>query len=247
MDDGVGAADDAWADYYHRLHSECGEVLVKSIAADRHGLQASSHALIMELESWVRTILARPESSVLAAATREYQFALLAVIQGQYRHAFAGLRSVLELALGTVYFSAQQLELREWQAGARDLNWNTLLGEEDGVLSARYAQAFFPALAHDIGPYRQKALNVYRMCSEFVHANVQTQELLPWHLAFKNAVYDRWHAEAAEAACIIVFTLCLRYLPELNQQIETGLENSVLDRVGHVAAIRSMLGGTVEP
>jgi len=85
-----------------------------------------------------------PETYVWRAAIREYQFALLALAQGHYRNAFVSLRLFLELALAAVHYSAHRLELQEWLDGHRDLNWSALTDSENGVLSSRFARAFFP-------------------------------------------------------------------------------------------------------
>src|SRR5207244_3036704 len=115
-------------EHYMTLHSACGEVLNASFADDTTGLHAASHSFIVDLEAWHRHVLgSRPESTLLTAALAEYQFGLLAVVQGQYRQAFMALRLGLELLLGAVFFSANELELRVWLRGERDIVWNLII------------------------------------------------------------------------------------------------------------------------
>jgi hypothetical protein len=60
-----------------------------------------------------------------------------------------------------------------------------LLGSENeadgdgGVISARFASAFFPELKEVVPLYREIARSAYRELSEFVHGNHQTWELTP--------------------------------------------------------------------
>jgi hypothetical protein len=72
------------ADYYKKLYDACGEVLAASFKADTTGLHAGSHSFIADLEQWHVFLQDRPESPLLKAALGEYQFGLLAVVQGQY-------------------------------------------------------------------------------------------------------------------------------------------------------------------
>jgi hypothetical protein len=71
--------------YYKKLQASCMEVLEATFAVDADRLQAASHSFVGDLQLWVRVLTNRPEAKLLQAGLREYQFALLAVVQGQYR------------------------------------------------------------------------------------------------------------------------------------------------------------------
>ena len=150
------------ADYYKKLHYACGEVLTASFAADIAGLHATSHSFVSDLEQWYALLKDRPEGPMLKAALAEYQFALLSVVQGQYRQAFMALRLSFELLMGTSYLSANEFQLRQWLRGERDLVWSALLDAESGVLSKQFVRAFYEELVEEAPQYRAMGQEVYR-------------------------------------------------------------------------------------
>src|ERR1700745_3163024 len=109
---------------YQRLHAQCPGVMAASFGADVHRLQAISHNFVAELDEWLRVLASRPEAELFKAALREYQYSLLAVVQGQYRQAFMALRLSFELLLAAVHFSANELSLRLWSLGRKDIVWS---------------------------------------------------------------------------------------------------------------------------
>lgn len=226
--------------YYQLMHSRCGEILNESFAFDTSGLQRVSHNFIPDLEKWIALLSSRPEVDLLRAALREYQFALLALLLGQYRQAFMALRLFLELALGSVFLSANELQLRVWLRGRRDINWRPLVSPDDGVLSKFFVDAFFDTLGDDAANYRAIAERVYRECSEYVHGNAATHSALPEDLRFVSTVFSDWHEKAASIRLVISFALVARYLKTLNQDERNSLEAIVLDQLRHVTVIREV-------
>jgi hypothetical protein len=233
-------------EYYKQLHTSCGDVVAASFLADTIGLQAAGHSFIGDLEKWHGVLIHRPESDLLKASLREYQFALLAVVQGQYRQAFMALRLSFELLLGAIHLSANELELRIWLRGARDLIWNDLIDSEAGVLSKRFVGAFYEELADEAPTYRAIGQAVYRECSEYVHGNALTHSLLPGQVVFQQNVFEDWHAKAKAVRLVSSFALCARYVRFVDEAMRTALEPVLLDNLGHIPAIRVILGAPVE-
>ena len=229
--------------YFRELQKKSDEILATSLEDANAGLMASSRQFCVELAAWHQVTGIRRESELLRIAGLEYDFALLALAQGHYRHAFKGLRLVLELCLQAVSLSANELCLREWLDNRRDTVWSVIVDEQTGVFSKQFAQAFFPELASHVQHYRGLATSIYRECSECVHGNIPKHVLLPTSLAFDKDVFFLWHSKAAVVARIVHFGLCLRYLADLSDAEVSSLEPSLSDRLGHVAEIRSRLGG----
>ena len=228
---------------YHNLHEACAKILEESTQGDFARLLAESHVFLHELERWIQVLARRKESHLLAVAAREYQLALLALAQGLYRHAFKGLRLVLELCLQAVHLSAHQIELHEWLESRKDTVWGVLMDENDGVLSVRFARAFFPELEADVRHHRSLAQQLYRECSECVHGSTQKYIALPDSLTFSSESFRLWHCKAGNVALVLAFVLSLRYLKDLKDEDLTTLEHDLLDRLGHVAPIRAYFGG----
>src|SRR6266481_8471024 len=100
-------------EYYKSVHKQCGEILEVSVRGANGQKVSKSREFISELELWCTVLAVRKEVDLLKIAAHEYQYGLLALCQGHYRHAFKGLRLVLELVLQSTHLSAHELELRE--------------------------------------------------------------------------------------------------------------------------------------
>jgi len=233
-------------DFYRQLHDGCGEALTASFTADTNGLQASSHSFITDLEKWYEMLRCRPESTLIRDSLREYQFALLAVLQAQYRQAFMALRLSFELLLATVYFSANEFQFRLWLRGEHDLNWQAIIERENGILSTRFVTAFFEGIAEEAPRYRAIAEAVYRECSQYVHGNAPTSALLPSQVTFELSVFHSWHAKARTIRLVSSFALSARYLGLATEAERLTLEGVLLDNVGHIPAIRRLFGASTE-
>ena len=229
--------------HYDGLHSQSGKILSESLHAGNGVKVARSHQFTQEVEIWTAVLNNRRESVLLKMVAHEYQFALLALAQGHYRHAFKGLRLVLELTLQAAHLSTHELELREWLQNRKDTIWGALVDQDNGVLSLRFARSFFAPLDQHVAYHRALAEQVYRECSECVHGNIPKHIPLPASLAFSQASFDLWHAKADVVALLCHFTLAMRYLQEIPPANTAQLETSLMSRLGHVQEVRVALGG----
>lgn len=232
--------------YYRELYTSCGEVLSQSFEADEAGLHAIAHHFVQDLERWYAVLKSRPESCLLSASSSEYQFALLAVVLGQYRQSFMSLRLSLELALGAIHFSANELKLRQWLKGRQDLVWAAIVDAEIGIFSRPFISAFYEDLAGSGREYGAIAESVYRECSEYVHGNASTQSAQGGKVEFRQDTFEDWHEKAKTVRLVISFALCARYVEGLSAADRTPLEEILLDNLGHLPAVRAILGAPVE-
>lgn len=238
----IAASSDIKA-YFGQLQEKCEQILNASLDGSNSENVAASHLLVAEFETWCNVLNQRRETELLRVAALEYEFALLALTQGYYRHAFKGLRLVLELILQTVYLSSNELCLREWLDNRTDTVWSLIVDDDNGVFSHRFAQAFFPGLSGHVQHYRGLAKSIYRECSECVHGNTPRHIPLPSSLNFNQEVFELWHSKANLVALVSQFALSLRYLSDLTEREATELEPSLSDRLGHILEIRQLLGG----
>jgi hypothetical protein len=70
------------------------------------------------------------------------------------------LRLSFELLLGTAYFSANELHLRQWLCGERDIVWSALIDSESGVLSKQFVRAFYEELTEE-APSTERCVKRY--------------------------------------------------------------------------------------
>lgn len=228
---------------YQQLQRKCIEILEQTFQVPENiDLQAKSHQFLIKLEKWADALSTAPEAKLLTSVNKELQYALLAVAQGQYREAFKGLRLVIELTLQTIHLSTNRLDCKEWLDGKKDTVWSNLVDEANGVLSIRYALAFFHELEYSISHYRKIAKELYRECSERVHGNVPQLITVPEVLEFNQAAFTLWHNKADVAALLLNFALAVRFRHDLGRESLSKLEIALLDRLGHIPAIRQFFG-----
>lgn len=233
-------------DHYRQLQSQCAAVMAASFDADVSRLQAVSHNFVAELEEWLRALASRPEAELFKSALREYQYSLLALVQGQYRQAFMSLRLSFELLLGAVHFSANELNLRMWLLGRKDIVWGNIISNDTGVLSKQFVSVFFEELTDSAPAYLAMAEAVYRECSEYVHGNARTHEDLPEGIEFSQSIFAKWHDKAKSIRLISSFALCVRYVQRMDAPTRNSLEGLLLQNLGHLAAVRQIVGAPVE-
>ncbi|WP_321828804.1 hypothetical protein [Thalassovita sp.] len=178
----------------------------------------------------IKTVAAQLESATLFSAF------------GLYRQAFSALRLALELGLGACHFSVHRLELNEWLDGRGDIKWSHLIDEDKGVLSSRFAKAFFPELVADAKLFSSRAKVLYRELSEFVHGNHETWGASGLTISFKPDVNTRYHTNCQEVFEVVLFTLCCRYLNDLSESKRDDVE-FIKEELNYVAPIRKIFGG----
>ncbi|BAS28111.1 hypothetical protein LIP_2270 [Limnochorda pilosa] len=234
------------ASYYRTANATCGQILSESLQFDAYGRLYRAHSAIGDFERWIQAIGPSREAELLSDALREYQTALLALLQGQYTSAFAELRLFLELGLASVYYSAHIVELHLFSAGELDVNWSAFMDPETGIFSHTFARAFNGELLDHVADYRGLAVRVYRECSEYIHGNANVRRKLPRNLTFSGEHYVSWNDKADATRIVLLFALSLRWLRNLPVESVRQVEAHVQEELGNLPGIRSALGGSVE-
>ena len=230
------------ATLYNSFDAKCSEIVATTFEdVDRQVVQGTSHTFFGELAIWIELVRNNRSTPLLKSAAIEYQFCLLAVVQGQYRNAFKGLRLTLELILQAILLSANEMELREWQMGNRDTSWARILGEEDGIFSQRFCSAFSPLLSDEIEHFRSLAKLTYRDLSQFVHGNEKPNAPLPNLLEFNSDYFENFHRKADLVAYVCSFSLMLRYTEELKDEPFHKIDSHLSARIGNLECTRDLL------
>lgn len=228
---------------YEQLHNRFGEILSQTLQSEHYTALARNHAFIHDLEVWLDVLKPRPEALILQEAIKEYQFALVALMQGSYRHGFMSLRLFMELTLVSVFLSADLVSLHEWLQRRADTKWSVLIDVENGLFSKRFAKAFFAELAPFAMSQKEMAEKVYRECSQFVHGNPETSTREKV-LNYDDGLVLIWIAKADVISDLVTFAFCLRYLRDLDEVALSRIESSTMKRLEHFSEIRTIFGGT---
>ncbi len=224
--------------YYRDLYKKCGNVLSECFKDEYVSMMRKNHHYLNDLSKWVEILSDRYEIILLKSAYQEYQYALLSLLQGQYRQSFMSVRLFFELALSTIHFSANEYEFRLWSRNEKDINWKQLIDKDKGVLSKSFTRVFFEDIAEDILHFRTIAEKVYRECSEYVHGNAETYRKISDELKFSHNIFTAWHEKAKSIHFVVLFALSARYLCFLDNTSVSKLESIITDELGHLNAIQ---------
>ena len=226
-----------------RLHASCGQALDETFAGLGQAALAERYVFVSELDAWSTALAGRPEYALFEIAHREYLLSILSLTQGMYRNSFKGLRLVLELHLQGILLSTNPIGLSEWLRSAKDTIWASIINEETGVFTPRFARAFFPELQSNVGGVLGIARGLYRELSECTHGNVPSAIQLPKDIRFDSEAFQTWCNKADTLRTIVHFALALRYLRELHGHRLRAVEHLMIERLGNISAVREQLGG----
>jgi hypothetical protein len=199
------------------------------------------HQKVEELGFWREALSNRPESIALQSAISEAAVGAFLLMSGLYRPAFVSLRLFFELSLATVHFSSNRLELAEWVQGRRDVSWSSLIDQEHGVLSLRYADAFFPELRESVRTYNAIGAKTYRELSEYVHGNYNTWASTDRKIEFDANLHDRWATLFDSANTVVTYSLALRFLKEIGRSDLTRILEITDGSLGYIEPIRDFV------
>ncbi|WP_404958180.1 hypothetical protein [Streptomyces sp. 147326] len=222
------------ADVIERSMAECGPALGR----------------ILQLEAdigvWEARMVGRPEAAQISDARRELGFAAYAASSGLYRLAFSGIRTFLELSFAAVYFSAHELQRRQWVSDRKDFSWSQALDENSGVLSRSFMQEFLNEGVSEAGTYAGAAAKAYRHCSQFIHGKLAVTRSLPREISFSSEALEDWTSTASDSAQSVLFLLYGRYSAELLPGDDGSLGATLEHSFSHLKSVRSTLGLPVE-
>lgn len=233
--------------YYEDIFESSSITMKESLKKDNE--LAKIHSFVEDLLTWYDVLKTRGEAVILKYAASELQLSALSLVSGLYRQSFTSLRLTLELSLSAIYFSANELDFREWEIGTRDIYWNQLVNTDDndfGIFSQRWASGFFPELTGHVKTYNTLAKETYRNLSEFVHGNAYTWEVYPATIVFEENLFNQWLKNFSSSSQIISFALCLRFMKHLESSSINRLEVHLLEFLGHITEVQKLIGGAVE-
>jgi hypothetical protein len=228
--------------YYQKLNEKSQAIFNETLT--RPGVLAKGHSAALDLNR-LRSCIRGDEAKMLDVVCIQFESSCLTLTYGLYRSAFASLRLALEFGLGALYFSTNKLAYREWRDGLTeaDIKWAVINSVESGVFSSRFAGAFFPALKEYVGNYRERAAQVYRKLSEYVHGNNATWKTTGLALSYNRALHDSFLEHLNEVSEIILFGICCRFLGELTPAQLEEIEPILMPIFTYIEPIRTFLGG----
>lgn len=149
------------------------------------------------------------------------------------------LRFMLERTLAAVKLSTDIICLEHWLKDKRDLNWASIIDENQGVFSCEFVDAFMPILRDDIKHISGIAQAAYRKCSEYIHGNYTTLDIYP--LEFAEDKFMSWIDTFDSIKHCIIFSLLMRYWNELDEDDRIKIESMIIEEFSHMTNLRSVV------
>jgi hypothetical protein len=201
----------------------------------------STHNEIAEFNTLKHLVGGRPEIDMFEKALVEYQRSLAFASTGHYRQANGSLRLFAELALSAVLFSANEIHLRLWLKGQKDINWQSIVCLENGIFSQNFINVFFAELSDYGRQYQAIAVGFYRECSEFIHGNSKSYQA-GHQIAFNADLFDEWYGRAESVTRVVKFSYLCRYTLFAEVHTLKQIEAIVLEEFPMVTALQSQFG-----
>ena len=226
-------------EYLSKLNAESQEIFNQTILEkDKLG---TLHHLSSCIYEFADCLLDPQEKEILVTVSTQLESANLNLTLGLYRQALASLRLAFEMGLAAIYFSVNKMDLHEWLDGRMDIRWSNLIDDENGVLSKRFAKAFFTECAEYVDGYKAKAITTYRKLSEYVHGNNETWEKSGLKLKFNGDLFELYFECYRSASEIILFVAICRYTRLLDDATRESLQ-FIPEEFNHISEIRKLFG-----
>ncbi len=235
------------SDHYLRILSRSTECF-SNLSEDRVRFTKFivAHNNAEDLDMLAGLLNERPEKQMFRLALVEYQHALYALAFSHYRQAHVSLRLFLELSLCSILFSAHEMDMHLWLKGKKDLNWNAITSKETGIFSKNFLTAFFDDMKEYSDEYHALALKLYRECSEYVHGNHLSYNGIDSEILFSAENIDSWLERADTAVLVVKFAFISRYLPHINSEGISKIQDLAMESFGALEPVRDFLKGTRE-
>ncbi len=230
--------------YLNQLNEKSQEIYSETIK-DFEDL-GKTHHFASFIAEFSENIFDENEKKMILTVVIQLESATLNMTFGMYRQAYSSLRLAFELGLGAIHFSVHKLEHNEWINGENDIKWSKLIDEDNGVISDRFSNAFFPELRGLMKEYNEKSKKVYRKLSEYVHGNNETWTKSGLSIHYNEVLKQEYYNLYKIVSEILIFVMCCRYLKTLNQQQKETISVFLLEEMQHISPIREFLGGVKE-
>ncbi|RAJ76656.1 hypothetical protein CLV59_108176 [Chitinophaga dinghuensis] len=204
-------------EYLNRINNESQAIFKESLKEEEQFTNA--HRMSACIFEFAQLLTETNEKKMLITTSEHLEAASMNLALGFYRQAFASLKLALEVGLGAVYFSVYKMEDYEWQNGIADVQWQKVIDKETGILSKRFATAFYPEMENAVKKYHESTTALYSQLSAYVHGNTGK-----WDWEF-NGIFLRYNATLAKtyfelSASVtetILFVLFSRYIRSFSE------------------------------
>ncbi|WP_347332628.1 hypothetical protein [Marinimicrobium locisalis] len=221
-------------EHFANLNRRIGKVIDESFASEHGASLTELFQFSEDLNIWLELLSDRTDRTILVSAIQEFELGFQAVVGGQYRYSFIAQRYFLEQIFRFIYLSTNELHLRHWKLGLRDISWGALVDKENGILSKVFIRAFYPEVEVEGDHLIKVASKLYRESSEFIHGNFNKIEELPNNLEFHSSLLGRWIDFMETCKFVALFLLFMRFSKDIDKQGMARLEDMAKEELGGI-------------
>jgi hypothetical protein len=114
-----------------------------------------------------------------------------------------------------IYLSTNELYLRQWKLGLRDVSWGEFTDKEKGIFSKIFIRAFYPEIDNEGDHVLKITSKLYRESSEFVHGNFDKIRSIPDQIEFNQEILSKWIDFMETSKFIVLFLLFMRFSKDI--------------------------------
>lgn len=220
--------------HFIQLNEQFLKIIEASFSSDKSSKISELFHFLDDLNTWHGLIESKEDTTILVSAIKEYEFSFQAALNGQYRYAFTAQRYFLEQICRYIYLSTNELYLRHWKLGIRDISWGSIVDKDTGVFSKMFIRAFYSEVEDEGGHILTLASKLYRETSEYIHGNFDKVIDMPVKLGFDNILLEKWLEFVETSKFITVFLLTVRFSKEFNHSELCKVIDNVRDELGGI-------------
>ncbi len=211
-------------EHFLGINKQFTEIIEASFDADKEARISISFQFVDDLCLWESTLDKSTDTTILVSAINELELGFQAIVSGRYRYAFVAQRYFLEQILRFIYLSTNELHLRHWKLGMRDISWGSLIDNENGVFSKVFIRAFFPEVDEDGGQFSSLSSKLYRESSEFVHGNFEKISTISTQIEYQPDMLLKWIEYMETSKLIVHFLLFMRFSKDFSTEDNVNFE-----------------------
>lgn len=205
-------------DHFFNLNDRLGAVIEQSFCSDHNAKLLELFQFSDDLNVWAELLEKQADRTILVSAIQEFELGFQAVVSGQYRYSFVAQRYFLEQICRFIYLSTNELHLRLWKLGLRDISWGSLTDKENGIFSTVFIRAFFPEVEAEGEHISKVASKLYRESSEFIHGNFNKISAIPNSIEFNPDLLERWIGFMETGRFIALFLIFMRFSKDIGRE-----------------------------
>lgn len=218
-------------EHFLSLNTRLGDIVKLSFNSKHESLLSNLFQFVDDLTLWQSMLKCRTDTTILVSAIKEYELGFQAAVCGQYRYAFIAHRYFIEQMCRFIYLSTNELHLRHWKLGLKDVSWVALTDRENGIFSKIFIRAFYPEIDDEGNHVLTIVSKLYREASEFVHGNFDKIKGIPSQIEFNLEMLSKWLEFMETSKFVALFLLFMRFAKDIDSADIHKLEDMARDEL----------------